>query len=529
MPLPPAGKTVWPPKAMEKPYRRYETLAAWWGGDPNVLASLYGSDRGGIDLQDQKWHASQFRDGAIGKVARWFWGTPPPAGELRTKLHLPLAGDIAKMSARLLFAEPPKVACEDEKAQERLDDITGEAFLQSTLMAGAEAAAALGDVYLVGTWDQTLRDWPWLRVVHADAVVPEWRWDVLTAATIWRVIPTDDKAVWRHLERHEPGRILHGLYRGDSSTLGVLMDLQDQDATKDLAPDGPTGIKQLTVAHIPNVTPNRLDRGSPLGMSDFSPGVLTLMDELDEVWSSLAREFRLARARGVATEDALRSLGPGKGAVIEQDREFFVQLNVDPRTVTDPVRLIQPLIRVDEHLAGARAITEQIIRACGYSLASFGESQQSGPGGAATAEEIRQRQSLSYLTRGAKSLDWARLPAALEMLLALDVAVFSTKVTPERPKVVFGDQIAESDSSTAQTLNLLTQSQSASIETRVKLLHPEWEESEVAEEVDRIKTEQGLTVPDPTVAIREPAPGQDPSGMPGTGEPTDQPAGMPAM
>lgn len=527
MPLPPPGKTEWPPKTLEAAYERYHVNATWYGGDPDQLSSLYNGRTAGWDRGDTRYRASQFQGGMVGKVARWFWGTPPASGELRSKLHLPIAEDIARMSADMLFAEPPKIVVEDDATQKRLDHLSEDGDLQARLLEGAEVGAALGDVYLVVTWDKSLRDGPWLRPVHGDAVVPEFRSGVLTAATIWTIVQEQDGRVWRHLERHEPGLILHGLYRGDSKTLGALVDVEDVQSLARLAQaegvhrqmDGtleiPTGVDRLLVEHIPNMLPNRLDRGSSLGRSDYSPGTLGLMDELDEVWSGLAREYRLAKARGVITEDAVKSAGPGQGAYFD-DRELFLPLRINPNQQgVKPLELIQPLIRVEEHLSGARALTEQIIRGCGYSLQSFGEGTEV----AATATEIQQRERLSYLTRGKKTLYWGRLGRAEETLLMVDREVFGSKVIPQRPKVEFGDSIAESDATTAQTLNLLNQAQSASIETRVRILHPEWDDTRIGQEVAAIRSENALSpVPDPAAAFHQ-GPGQDQ--VPGMNVPAD--------
>jgi hypothetical protein len=511
VPLPLPGKTVWPPESMEATCRRYQEYATWYGGDPDALARLYGSDSGYFTSGDTRYRQSQFQGGVVGAVARWFWGAPPSPGERRSKLHLPIASDVSTMSADLLFSEPPGITVEDEKTQDRLGTLIGDGGLHSTLIEAAEVASPLGDVYLVGTWDKALRGLPWLRAVHADAVVPEWTWDVLSAATIWTELPDhgDTSAVWRHLERHEPGVILHGLFRGDSQHLGVSVDLEDRDETFRFQPETPTGIEQLTVVHIPNLRPNRLERSSPLGRSDYSPGAIGLMDALDEVWSGLSREFRLAKARAVVSQDAVRPQGKGQGVRADIDREIFVPFDLDPRTAPpSPVQLIQPLIRVEEHISGARALTEQIVRSCGYSLQSFGE----GSTVAVTATEIEQRERLSFLTRGKKTLHWGRLAGALEMLLALDVAVFGTKITPERPAVEFGDSVSEPMATTAQTLQMLAAADAASIESRVRIARPEWDDTAVAEEVERIYRETGRDVPDPTAVYDAPGDGQD---MPG--------------
>lgn len=495
MPLPPPGKTLWPPEKWAGAYGQYRTNSVWYGGDPDALADLYDGNHG-WDRVDTKYRASQFRGGLVGRVSRWFWGSPAADGELRAKLHLPLAGDIAGMSANMLFAEPPKITVEDTATQARLDELADLTGLQSTLLEGAEVAGALGDVYPTVTWDVKIRDEPWIRVVHGDAVVPEFKAGVLSAATIWTIVQDDHGKVWRHLERHERGVIFHGLYRGDTRMLGDRIDLREHPDTEDFQETVQTGVDRLLVQHVPGLRPNRLDRGSPLGRSLFGPAVLGMMDELDEIWSGLSREYRLAKARAVVTEDALRTNGPGQGATFD-DRELLMPLRVDPRTVTDPVKLIQPLIRVEQHLAGARALTEEIIRSCGFSTHSFGL----GPAvqaAAATATEIQQRSSASYLTRGMQTLHWGTaLRATAQTWLEVDAAVYGSKAKPERPSIEFGDTVAESDAQTAQTLNILAQAEAASIKTRVKRLNPEWTDEQVTEEAEAIMRESGKAIPDP--------------------------------
>ncbi|MCL4293905.1 MAG: capsid protein, partial [Acidimicrobiia bacterium] len=74
----------------------------------------------------------------------------------------------------------------------------------------------MGGVYLRTVWDTQVADHPMLDVVHADRAVPEFRWGRLVAVTFWRTLTADRAAavVWRHLERHEPGVIFHGLFEG---------------------------------------------------------------------------------------------------------------------------------------------------------------------------------------------------------------------------------------------------------------------------------------------------------------------------
>ena len=67
-------------------------------------------------------------------------------------------------------------------------------------------------------------------------------------------------------------------------------------------------------------------------------------------------------------------------------------------------------------------------------------------------------------------------------------------------EIAFRDAVAEPAAVTSATANLLAQTQAASTQTLVQLVHPEWSELEVAEEVARIQGQTGGLLPDPAGA-----------------------------
>ncbi|MFI1182603.1 phage portal protein [Streptomyces sp. NPDC020799] len=486
MPLPDAD-TPWPPKQFAGIYRDLRVDDAWYSGDHKRLAGVY---------RDQP----RREDGR-----RRLWGRMrhPQHGRRDTRLHIPLAGDIATTSADLLFSEAPVFTVEDTATQDRLGDIVEAGGIANTLLEAAEVAAALGGVYLRATWDASLVARPILTAVHADSAVPEFRWGTLVAVTFWHELVSDSATVWRHLERHEPGRILHGLYQGTPERLGVRVPLTEHPEVAPLADsldtegDGiATGIDTLTAAYIPNIRPHRKYRGSPFGRSDYAAPLHDLMDALDETWTSWLRDIRLARSRIIVPDAYLRDHGPGRGASWDEDREIWHGLNVPPTEGTG-ITLSQFAIRVTEHQTSADSIVQQAVRSAGYSAQSFGLGDQV----AATATEVKSRERRSMITRSKKARYWAApLADMLHVLLALDRVLFTPSLTPERPRVTFGDSVSEDPQSSAQTLALLQQAQAVSTDTKVRILHPDWDETAVREEVDRILAETGQAVPDPMQA-----------------------------
>lgn len=447
---------------------------------------------------------SQYRGGLVGAVARFFWGQPTPLGERRMKLHLPIASDIASTSADLLFSEPVILtAAEDQQAtttQDRLDELAE--ALHAPLLEAAEVSAGLGGVYLRAVWDKAVQpDGPWVSPVHADAAIPEWAYGMLRAVTFWRVLVNENARVVRHLERHEPGVIEHAVYEGTADRLGRAVPLKGFAETAGLVEalnaDGviETGTELLTAAYVPNMRPNRLWRSLPgachLGRSDYS-GSESLMDALDETWSSWMRDLRLGKGRVMLPEYMLQRGGVGQGAYFDTEQEYYAPLTMAPN-VTGPQQITpqQFAIRVTEHRDTALELMARIVGAAGYSGQTFGLTGDV----ALTATEVAARERKSLITRDKKGLYWRPAVAHMvQVLQQLGNAHFGWGVSAERPTAQLPDAVQPDQRSVAETADLLNRAIAASIETRVKLVHPDWDDEQVQAEVERIKDEQGVGV-----------------------------------
>ncbi|MEU4444885.1 phage portal protein [Actinosynnema sp. NPDC050801] len=493
----------WPTKPFDQAATKMREWDAWYTGSPERLAALYGS---GPVVHTRP---GQYRGGLVGAVSRFFWGRPvSPRGQQRTRLHVPLASDIATASADLLFAEPPRITVESDSAQVRLDQVINTPDVHSSLLEAAEVAAALGGVYLRVVWDADVRSHPMLDPVDADAAVPEWRWKQLAAVTFWQTVAADGPTVLRHLERHESGRIVHTLHEGSDDELGRAIPLTEHPSTAWAAElvdaDGAigTGTRRLTAAYAPNIRPSRQWRPipalRPLGRSDFD-GVEPLLDALDETYSSWMRDVRLAKARLLVPTGYLQPNGPGQGATFDDDQEVFHELNMltGRGDGSPPITASQFAIRVREHRETVEQITHDVLRAAGYSPSSFGETDGAATG--VTATEVVDRRLSSETTRDKKSRYWsAALASITGALLDVDAHVFGTPgVRGTEPAVNFGDQAQPDPAELARTAQALLAAEAASTEVRVRMVHPEWDDDQVDAEVAAIHAETGRSVPEP--------------------------------
>ncbi|MET9510766.1 capsid protein [Streptomyces flavidovirens] len=511
MPLPTAD-TVWPPTdpIVQSALADWD---AWYSAEPDRLEQRYENR---VHQDPAHTRPAQYRGGVQGRIARWFWGNPTPPGEKRSKLHIPLAGDIARTSSGLLFSEPPKLIVDHEGTQKHLDAMAK--TLHPTLLEAGELAAALGGSYFRVVWDDEISDRPWIDTVAADRAVPEFRYGRLRAVTFWTVLDSgdvNDRRVFRHLEKHEKGRIYHGLYEGSLTALGAVRPLQDHPATAPLAEmvDKDGGLNtgapdHLTASYMPNVRPARGWRHIPSaaswGQSDFQ-GIEGLMDALDETWSSWMRDIQDGKGRIIVADTLLQSNGPGQGATWDEERRVYSGLNMLPRAGDpNPITHIQFAIRVKEHAETCTAIVGEAARQAGYSASTFGDH---GDGQAVTATEVKAKERRSLVTKGRKEL---YADPALADIVAAQLAVemgFRFRVSglelSDPPRVEFQDSISEGMGELATTAELLRRAEAASTETLVRLTHPDWDDDQVDEEAAKINGESGRNLADPAMTGAE--------------------------
>lgn len=547
MPLPKNG-IAWPPAELTGISQKQAEFDAWYSGDLGKLVGVYrASDQAPVFDR-----TSQYRGGVTGAVSRMWWGKP--TGSLfekntnADKLHIPFASDICQASADLLYAEAPTfgvathsttaedgtvTTVEDKDTAAELD-LALEQGLITTLAEGNEVGAALGDSYFRVTWDKALHDRSFITTVHADSAWPEFRWGRLVAVTFWWKLHEKDGVVLRHLERHETladgtGVILHGLYEGTPDNLGRATPLTEHSGTAGLAlevdEEGMISTESpgLAVVHVPNQTPNRTWRHHPigrnLGRSDLA-GIESELDKLDMVWTSWMRDIRLAKARLIVPNFMLSSGGPGQGAMFDTDQDIFTSLNAPPRE--DGRADITPQqfeIRVAQHQQTADELVKVMLRTSGYGPQTFGDAGDV----AQTATEVTSRDRRSNLTRDRKiRVTESPIKALIRKKLWVDKVMFGSKANPDADLAVqFPDSTQANPADLAQTNALLFQAQSASVQTRVKIQHPDWDDTAVQEEAARILQEFGASVPDP-LEVRPPgADEEDPDADPGAEEEQD--------
>lgn len=445
----------------------------------------------------------------------------------KAKVHVPIAADIAATSSDLMFSEEPAFTCyhdatEDNESvqQHRLTELVEKNDMYGKLNEACESCAALGDVYLKLNWWPDEIDYPVLTVAQGDSVWPEFLFGIPRCFHFYSVVKKDTKTdvVWRLYERYERGKITTALFKGNAADLGTLQSETALDGIG-FTPEITTPTDEMCAVHIPNMRPNRRYRASNMGRSDFDE-LRDLMDSLDETYSSWMRDIRLAKARLIVPAEYLRRKptdmfnGDNRFTYeFDEDVETLVALDIDPDHSNVGITASQFAIRSAEHAATCMDIMRNIVSIAGYAPQSFGMDIE-GMAQSGTALHIREKKS--YNTRGKKQTYWqSQLEKIMTAMIHLDAALFpgAGSHRDDSVKVKFADSMSNDISTMSSAVQMLNSAVAASTEMKVRMLHPDLTEKQIAEEVDKIKQENGMALDNPDAGLGDfhlPQPQQTP-------------------
>lgn len=519
----PANGALWPPQEWANVLEFLQRWDAWYTDDTDALQWLYATTR--VQTHTSMW----------AQVRRFFVGSPTPQTTMQrpVKFHVPVASGIARLGSQIMFSEMPAIQFGDGDQDADDKGLTGGAAKTATsrltelltdeahaaLLEAAEYRVAHGGVYVKVAWNTEIApEGPFLDVVSQDAAIPTFMSGRLASVIFWSELAPIPNVAMRYklLEEHTPGRIEFGLYAASNpKMLGTRVPLDEHPDAAYLAgmvDDNSgiqTGSKLLTAVYIPNAKPNGMLRKDPIGRDlgrSAYDGSEYLFDQLDEAYTSWMRDIRLGRARLMIPKGLLDVGNPGQGAIFDSDREFFVELgqqvgslNTGATTgkVDSFLQMFQPNIRYKEHLDTVVHLLAKTYQACGFSPQTFGDAGEV----AVTATEVTARQSLTSLTRSAGVMYFRpQLRRIFAALMDVDQYVFRGPGRGDAfPDVEFADAETIAPEVQARTLQLLTLAEAASVETRVRMLHDDWDDEQVTAEVTKIKADLSM-LPDPTMA-----------------------------
>lgn len=264
------------------------------------------------------------------------------------------------------FAEQCEITVNDTGYQKYLNDVLNKAgFWKSMPEWLAKAYALGGGVLKVFAENGKIG----IDFVSADGFFPvEWNSNRITTGVFQTNIKLDNY-YYTLLERQEPGKITHKLYRSQSAdVLGPECPLSA--AFKDLNEEVKlSGAEVPLFAYFrPAVTNNILDANVPLGISVFANSISTLHGT-DVIFDSFIREFVLGKKRIIIPAAAVSEYTGNDGVprqYFDTNDEVFVALNVEDvenmKVVDNSAEL-----RTEPHIAALNAQLDILCAQTGLS------------------------------------------------------------------------------------------------------------------------------------------------------------------
>ncbi len=220
------------------------------------------------------------------------------------------------------------------------------------------------------------------------------------------------------------------------------------------------------------------------------------MDALDATYTSWIRDLKLAKARLLVPRHMLeKENGQLK---FDVDKSVYVALETDP-TGDNKITPQQFAIRADQHSKTAKELFIRAVDTAGFSPQTFGLNVE-GRADSGTAIKLRERKSVQTKSKKEHYISQP-LGEALRLMLQVDQMMdYADEVfnaSQYTPRVEIGSAFKPTLNELADSLDKINRAEAASYETKVRLAHPDWSESEIIEEVEKIKDEKGMNVEGP--------------------------------
>lgn len=397
--------------------------------------------------------------------------------------------------------------------QARLDLLANNPVFHRKMFEAAETQAALGGVYVRVVWDEDVwEDRAFLDVVDADHAIPDFKWDRLVGVTFWEEIKGKGDIVYRWFQHYTKGFIEHAVYEGTASDVGTRVPLTDVKQTAFLAtPDEDGGIlvdeegkietgdpDNLAAVYIPFKTNNPAWRHDnqlkQLGTSALTRDVLPWLSAVDEAWSSLMRDMRQGLGRVIISETLLEVLGAGAGTAYDFNKEIYAPVaeavDADGKPVIEQVQFD---IRDQTHLNVILGLVKEVLKRVGLSPLTFGISETV----ATTATEIKANTRDTASTQDGLQRYWGpELSHILTVLLRIDAFQFDTGiVVEENVEVEWSSAVEDSELEVAQIIAAWSTAGAASLETIIRKIHPDWDDTRVKKEIKALEAKKKAEAP----------------------------------
>lgn len=414
----------------------------------------------------------------------------------------PVPRMLSRSSANMLFGEPPDIGDDSDADSARVEFIVTENQLPSELVRAGLMSSSEGDVYGRIMVRPDLCDAPIIEFASRACVIPEFSGRFLTGATFVSTWQEGRNDFFRLLERHTAGLVEHTLYRGTGTALGQPVALDSYGRTNGMNDSVLTGMPRPLVAFIPN----SIDSDPTRGFSDYR-GLEARFLAMNEA-ATIGKSNVTLTGQKRALLDAKYLTSSGR----TPKNDTFLIRSADDSTAGEArkgMEILEYSFEATELVAWIDHMIDSSITFAGMSPQSVGRSVESGAI-SGTAQRLKMAHSLIESAGKGRHFD-----TGIKQLLAWAKQIDARRTTEggfgrkysdvtTLPSFERADPLPRDDMEAAQRLVLLTNAEAISPEEKVRLLHPDWSEKEVTDEVAKLGAAgPGITQPN----VPAPSPG----------------------
>lgn len=451
------GYEQWPPPDQAQTWGKVRTRRAFRQADELFLRELCG------------WHRT--------------WGR-----NTRVYMTDPLAGLISRAFADLLFGDDPSFIAAAEQDQANLDGFVEANGLASELHRAERITSSEGEVWWRLYVDMDIALAPLVQWCSRLSTIPLLHGPKATAVAFVNPLPkvaSDRETVWRHIELQGDGETRNLLFEGTRNMLGGARNLQARTQTADLPDTWAHGLPMLAGRVL-----NQVDDDPTLGRSDYT-GVERLLLALNEAATIGAENARLTAKKrlfvsGKMTQDD-GSFDAGADVIQVDTQDGELGKDSPP-----PISAVEYAFDAQALIAYTDDLTDRILTRVGVAPELVGRDKHTGRAESGTA--LRTRMLHSIITAQGKGRYWDdELPKILTLAQLVDSLSpeeggYGRNYTnvAEAPAVERGDILPHDDVEEATRLVSLVNGEVMSRELAVIEQHPDWDDTQVQAELQKI-------------------------------------------
>jgi hypothetical protein len=463
----------------------------WFIGKPRLLRLFYVTN---VDLSLE---------------LNYFWRVSPPKYR---KVHSGMPANIASKMATILFGNDLNITISNPSlSKEKLDEIT---LMVQDLIAGTRMMEKFKEGAITESWsghlfakwsvDEAISPYPILEIADIRHAELERVRGITTGITF----KTDYVSGANRYQLHEQyGKSVDG----KATITYTLYELKDQGPvavslsrlpeTANLEPSVTIDVDGVLAFEKANKLPNNEFLSCPYGASDYS-GCASAFDALDEVLSEIYAEMRNNKTIRYVPQSLIEKVMDDDGHIIVSEFDNFVTNVVKvyddlDQTADNKVTYSEIRDKMESLKEKWKIAITTVCNNAGLSPLALGVTGLESVNAGELSQRERNRVTLE--TRNIKIASWKPFcEDVIKQGLKVYCLIKQIPYDDVDVSVTFSDYIVESQKDLLTTWGLAKQQRVASTREAIKNCHPEWSDSQIEDELNLIRYEEGVTAETPT-------------------------------